>query len=287
MTSKTTTENESSDRASRIRLIYNETKNKMKKLGGGRSQNENDEEEEEDEDENKIKSENPTIQIRTVYKSKRWILALTCLCLLLTATLIGSFIKYKRCCPTNSEYIRKNKENSVNCSNKRDSEEISTNSLELVEEEFEEKLNKNWNNSRLPENIKPVYYKIDLRIDVEQKEFSGSCTIKFVCLEQISFLVLHADTNIQFEHANYLPRIYETSNDSKLGRLLNLKSMTYNSFYTYLIIELNEGEFFRKKRNYTIVFENYQSQIKNDLKGIYYGTYNSKNVTKYTFYHES
>ncbi len=60
MTSKTTTENESSDRASRIRLIYNETKNKMKKLGGGRSQNENDEEEE-DEDENKIKSENPTI----------------------------------------------------------------------------------------------------------------------------------------------------------------------------------------------------------------------------------
>lgn len=281
-TNKTANTNESNDRASRIRLIYNETVNKMKHFGG-RSRNEL-EEEDDDEDENKIKSEEPRIQIKTVYKSKRWILALTCLCLLLTATLIGSFIKYKRCCSNNNNADINSKNYSpVNCSNKRDSEEIFSNSDEIIEEIFEEKLNKNWNNSRLPENIKPFYYKIKLRIDVEQKQFSGSCTIKFVCLEQISFLVLHSDSNIQFEYINYLPKIYETSNDSKLGRLLNIKSMTYNSFFTYLIIELNDGEFFRKKRNYTIVFENFHSQIKNDLKGLYYGTYTSKNATKYKF----
>ena len=280
--SNSTSVNDSNDRASKIRLIYNETVNKMKKFGK-RSRNETDDDEDDD-DENQVKSEEPPVQIKTVYKSKRWILALTCLCLLLTATLIGSFIKYKRCCSKNSyDMNSRNGENfsPLNCSNKRDSEEILSSSNEIVDELFEEKLNKNWNMSRLPDNIKPFNYKINLRIDVEQKQFSGSCTIKFVCLEQISFLVLHSDSNIQFEHANYLPRIYETSNDSKLGRLLNLKSMTYNSFFTYLIIDLNDGEFFRKKRNYTIVFENFHSQIKNDLKGIYYGTYNSNNITKY------
>ena len=219
------------------------------------------------------------VQIKTVYKSKRWLLALTCLCIILTITLIGCFINYRKCC-----YVKhKNDENNVNkfqvnCSYKRDSEQ--SDSSEIADEPFQEKLNKSWNNSRLPENLKPFYYKIDLRINVEKRKFIGSCSIKFRCLEKISFLVLHSEENIKFNKVNYLPKIYEGSSDLKLGRLLNLKNMTYNSFFNYIIIELDDTEFFRKKRNYTVVFENYFSDIKNDLKGIYYGTYNSKNVTK-------
>jgi hypothetical protein len=84
-----------------------------------------------------------------------------------------------------------------------------------------------------------------------------------------------------FESKSYLPKIYENKGELKYGRELKVKGLMYNTFFSYVIIELEDGEYFRKHNNYTVLVFNYYSQIKNDLKGIYYSTYSTKNETKY------
>ena len=274
MSNKRFNELELKDTNSKMKLIERETSNDTTKPLGTETT---------DYDDGRVK----VVQIKTVYKSKRWILALICLCIILTVTLIGCFINYRKCCYVSnggSAHAIMANRLPLNCSYKRDSDsDYDMQSQEIGDELFQETLNKSWNNSRLPENLKPYFYKIDLRIDVEKRVFTGSCSIKFTCLEKISFLVLHSEENVKFNTINYLPKIHEGASDLRLGRRLALKNMTYNSFFNYIIIELGDGEYFRRKRNYTVVFENFSSEIKNDLKGIYYGTYNSKNVTRWAF----
>ena len=216
------------------------------------------------------------------YNSKRWILALICLCLILMIALIGCYVSYKRCCyDTNTKAPCKS---ALQVGDDEEANKFSHDNLKSSDASenvvFVEKLTKNWNSSRLPSNLKPYFYKIDLRIDVYNKSFSGNCSIKFTCLSSISFLVLHSETNIVFDGKDYLPKIYENRGELKYGRELKVKQLTYNAFFSYVIIELEDGEYFRKNNNYTVLVVNYFSQIKNDLKGIYYGTCSTKNETK-------
>lgn len=59
-----------------------------------------------------------------------------------------------------------------------------------------------------------------------------------------------------------------------------VKRWDFNPVFSYYVIQLEDGRFFRKSKNYMIVFESFQSPITNNLKGLYYSTYVAKNQTR-------
>jgi hypothetical protein len=133
----------------------------------------------------------------------------------------------------------------------------------------------------LPRHLKPSLYDLKLRINVYERVFTGVCSIRFTCYKSISFVVIHADTNIQFaSDTTYVPVIRELQRDGS-STPLKVKAMTYNPFYSYFVIELDDERYFRKGVEYQILFENYNSTITNNLKGIYFSTYTAKNQTRY------
>ena len=137
--------------------------------------------------------------------------------------------------------------------------------------------NAKWNHSRLPDAFKPSEYTLDLKIDVIKREFYGNCSIIFHCSEDISILVLHSDVNIKFSSPSYLPNINEINADTRevIGTV-QVAKIEVNQFYTYIILVLKAGEKFKKNSSYSVLIENYYSVITNNLKGIYYSTYQTK-----------
>lgn len=226
----------------------------------------------------------------TLLKSKKWIILLILLCLILFFGLIISFIKNSQC---NNEKNNKEDTNSdynlisdlnKNVNNKQQSKPQS----KWADEVLDNNLNNYWNESRLPSNLIPSHYDINLRINVNDRYFIGSCSIQFYCLKSIRFLVLHSDTNIML---NGLPKIYKTTrknitfeDDNKIIdstiQQLKVKGIKTNAFYQYIIVELADNYEFEANNNYTVFIENFSSKIGNNLKGIYYSTYNQKNATK-------
>jgi hypothetical protein len=152
-----------------------------------------------------------------------------------------------------------------------------------INDEQQEQFNSKWNNSRLPKHLKPFHYDINLKIDVYNKSFVGNCTIHFKCLETTSLLVVHSDSNIIF--LNKIPDIYEIDSNNfthRIRKITNVNSVETNLFFNYLIIQLDSNELFKKDVHYTVVFQNYYSEITNNLKGLYYSTYMTKNgILKY------
>ncbi len=136
--------------------------------------------------------------------------------------------------------------------------------------------NLRWNHSRLPVNFKPSLYTLDLRIDVIKKEFFGNCTIQFECTKNAPFLVLHVAENIVFSESQPFPVITEIDSDLNVVEKLDVVKLEINQFYTYVIIILAEGTIFKQDRKYLVSFENYFSNITNNLKGLYYSTYNTE-----------
>ena len=135
-----------------------------------------------------------------------------------------------------------------------------------------------WNDSRLPFNLKPYLYDVNLRINVYDKIFNGTASINFKCLETMSFVVVHSDPNLVLEFSAV--KIYELTYNDQLGQEFKIKNITYNAFYSYFIFQLHNSFKFMSNRNYRIIFECYNSTITNNLKGIYYSTYVANNVTK-------
>jgi hypothetical protein len=241
-----------------------------------------------DEDEPRSK----LVDKRSKLNSKKWIILLILLCLILFFGLIISFLKYRQCnneknkCSNEQEDQPDNNYNFVSDSNKNVNNKQHSNSQSKWADE--NSLNKYWNESRLPSNLVPSHYEINLRINVNDLYFIGNCSIQFYCLKSIKFLVLHVDTNIIL---NGLPKIYKTTrkninfeDDNRIigsaAEQLNVKGIKLNAYYQYVIIELADNQNFESNNNYTVFIENFSSKIGNNLKGIYYSTYNQQNVTK-------
>jgi hypothetical protein len=222
-------------------------------------------------------------------KSKRWIITLTCLSFVLLAALVICFIKYRTCCVSSS-----GGGSSTSNSDGSSSFFLCSKTSALISPDYDDSRpddpnavtrlssSTGWNSSRLPAHLAPWHYEINLRINVHARTFTGRCAIRFQCLMPISFLVVHADVGLQFPtFASYKPRIFELRMGGEaLGNELRIKQWTFNAFFSYYVIELDNSLYFRKSRHYLITFENYQSVITNNLKGIYYSTYVTKNQTR-------
>lgn len=199
------------------------------------------------------------------------ILALSILVICLALALLVSFLARNEHCSENESY-KSNKTESNN--SKHTKKIVISNKLKAIIENNSLDSSK-WNQSRLPTSFKPSSYKLDLKIDVIEKEFYGNCSITFKCFESTNQLVLHSEKNIVFQSKSYLPTITEIDNDGNEIRKLEVASVDVNRFYSYIIMELKEKYTFQKDHSYTILFENYYSTISNNLKGLYYSTYTS------------
>lgn len=151
-------------------------------------------------------------------KSKRWIITLTCLSLILTLALVVCYINYRICCNSLSQLDQQASSSFLffkcasSSSNGQDigrpSPLLSSLSKESSEEYFPPIPDDpgqvttldvaGWNSSRLPIHLVPWHYDIRLRIHVYKRQFVGSCAIRVRCNQSISFLVVHADNNLQF-----------------------------------------------------------------------------------------
>jgi hypothetical protein len=218
-------------------------------------------------------------------KSKRWIFALTCLCVLLTIALIICFVKYRL-----RKYSEDCCDSSVAMASSSGNNSGTTECVDDYDDEFYEYYygNRTWNSSRLPSHLRPYYYNVDLRINVYEKKFQGNSTIRFTCFKTLPFVVIHSDTNLAFARINgsvVMPSIYEIREEGnslnvKMKRQIDVKRMSYNSFFSYYVIELDKNELFRRQKKYMIVFEKFSSNITNNLKGIYYSTYTKNNQNR-------
>lgn len=80
---------------------------------------------------------------------------------------------------------------------------------------------------------------------------------------------------------DYKPRVFELKLGAEaLRNEIPVKRWDFNSFFGYYVVQLEDGRFFKKSKNYLIVFERFQSVITNNLKGLYYSTYVTKNQTR-------
>lgn len=150
----------------------------------------------------------------------------------------------------------------------------------LIQDAVEKpKTNSIWNNFQLPSFFKPSYYSLDLKIDVEKREFYANCSIRFKCFKDNKFLVLHSGSNLKYMGANELPDIDQIDEFShNVTGTLSVEKIEINEFYSYIIIVLGRGQTFKKGQTYSVNFINYYSEITDNLKGIYYSTYMSNNT---------
>ena len=218
---------------------------------------------------------------------KRWILILSLLCLLLFSLLIIGYITCIRSYSSksnNSQYSHLQSDDhsstlyknvtttaSKNISINNQIIKNDSNHLELTDITYAQ-----YNNSRLPLNLIPELYLINLKIDVHNKMFYGNCTIFLNCTKQTSFIIVHSDSNLIFNSEFYLPQVHEYDQSFNLLREIQVKYMKVNSFYQYLIIEIKDGYTFKENFLYSVRFSDFYSEITNNLKGIYYSTYTNK-----------
>jgi hypothetical protein len=221
--------------------------------------------------------------------SKKLNIILSLVCLVLVCCLVFAILTNLRC--LNTLTCLKSSSNNVSAIRMATTETLSSmlsnqlinNNTQIKHDDHltELSFNSKWNSSRLPPNLTPYHYVISLKIDVYNKKFMGNCTIYFKCEEKTSLLVVHSDSNLIFESLVYLPVIHETdpANSNVTTRRLNVKSMETNLFFNYIIIELNSDEMFKKTHQYSVTFENFSSEITNNLKGLYMSNYNTNNGT--------
>lgn len=202
----------------------------------------------------------------------RLILALSIMCIILAIGLIFCFVRYKIC--DSNAAINSSLSSKKSPCPKTTQSRLQT-SVDILNDEY---LVANWNDSRLPSSLKPYLYEINLRINVDDKFFNGTTSIKFKCFRPIAFAVVHSDPNLVYDFSGV--KIYNLLYNGQLGQSLQIKNVSYNAFYSYFIFHLDNGQKFLENQNYEIVFENYNSTITNNLKGIYYSTYVTNNVTK-------
>lgn len=192
------------------------------------------------------------------------ILALSVLVISLAIALLVTSLTKKHC--LKEEKLNNSTESKKN-SNKQ--KIVISNKIKSEIENFEN--SSKWNQSRLPDYFKPSSYKLDLKIDVIEKEFYGNCSIIFDCFESSNQLVLHSGHNIILK--SRLPVINEIDQNGNEITNLQVANIEVNRFYSYIIIELKDAQMFQRDKKYSILFENYYSKILNNLKGIYYSTY--------------
>ena len=122
-----------------------------------------------------------------------------------------------------------------------------------------------WDNPRLPEDIIPVHYSIDLTVDLDNFTFTGKSSIRITCESKTHLILLHAkELNIDSERVTL-----EIADgvDRMVPNVIDVRLYPENFF---ILVELEED--LEEGVDYLLTIE-FEGKLQDDLVGLYRSSY--------------
>jgi glutamyl aminopeptidase len=127
---------------------------------------------------------------------------------------------------------------------------------------------------RLPETLFPTHYNLRLKIDVDEKTFTGNVTIFFKCVKATNQLSIHAE-NLNFK-PNEAKVFTSASGEATAIGIAKVEHIAILSLY-----KIDFDQTLTENMNYSITFENFGSNITNNLKGLYLSSYKANGEKRF------
>lgn len=131
-----------------------------------------------------------------------------------------------------------------------------------------------WNEIRLPRSVVPSFYRLKLRVDMDQFLFFGSVEIYVDVVSDTDFIVLHVNS-LSIDPENVLLLLQEErkeeEDDEWEDEQESLKRTTASPNHDLFILETHEV--LRRGSKRRIVISNFNGTINDDLRGLYRSVY--------------
>lgn len=121
-----------------------------------------------------------------------------------------------------------------------------------------------WSNIRLPGDLIPTHYNLELRVDLEKFIFTGSVEIDVECKRDTDYVILHVNSL-------KISRSEVTITDVERGAFTEIytqESVPVNQFHVLQTVNP-----LRARRKYKIKFEKFEGKLNDDLRGLYRSSY--------------
>ncbi|XP_002734773.1 aminopeptidase N-like [Saccoglossus kowalevskii] len=117
---------------------------------------------------------------------------------------------------------------------------------------------------QLPRTLIPQRYDLNLRLDPESREFTGSVAITVKCEEATNYVVLHA-LELSIDPYTVTVRNKQTNNR------VRMKTQFWFARHQYYVIEMDAD--MTLDEEYVISFSEFKGELRNDLMGLYQSDY--------------
>lgn len=133
----------------------------------------------------------------------------------------------------------------------------------------EERGQERWTDIRLPRSVLPFFYRLTLRVDMDQFTFSGSVQIDVTAVEETDLIVLHM-TSLTID-----PKDVFIAEDLEDGRRESLRRVTVSPLHDLYILETRR--MLRQGSKHRVVITGFSGVISEDLRGLYRSVYKDQN----------
>ena len=124
-----------------------------------------------------------------------------------------------------------------------------------------------WSGIRLPRNIIPSTYSLDLRVDLDKFIFSGGVEIEVECVQPTHLIILHVNALNITEHEVAVLKLRPTSTILPIRRVFPVPE---NQFYVIEMVNMLQHG------HYKIRVGEFKGELLDDLRGLYRSTYKDR-----------
>ena len=121
-----------------------------------------------------------------------------------------------------------------------------------------------WSNIRLPDNLVPSFYELQLKVDLDNFEFEGSVEIQVDVTKSYEYVIVHVNSLV-IMGSQVMVRNIETSEEIEILERISVKP---NQFYV-----LRMAEPLIKGNRYLVRFGEFRGTLEDDLRGLYRSSY--------------
>lgn len=128
-----------------------------------------------------------------------------------------------------------------------------------------------WNNFRLPDDIHPTHYDLELKPEMEEDRYTGNVTVSIHLNTSTRHLWLHLRETVITE----MPLLKKSS-----GQQIALKRCFEYKLYEYVVVEAEEDLVPTSETNFYLLTMTFQGHLNGSLVGFYRTTYVEDGKTK-------
>lgn len=129
-----------------------------------------------------------------------------------------------------------------------------------------------WTDIRLPRSVVPFFYRLTLRVDMDQFSFSGSVEIDVNATGETDFIVLHM-TSLTVDPKNVF--IVDDPDSEAEGLRESFRRVTVSPVHDLFILETRR--MLRQGSKHRILIRGFTGFISEDLRGLYRSVYKDQN----------